>query len=162
MALRTQHYLGVLLSLSLAINLFVGGAFVGGWLADAEAPVERVRLNEIVADLPSTVRDEAQSALSLREADLALRLAALREARDGAQIALIAEPFFADRLEAGLADVRARGGDVQAALHEVVVDMVEELDASDRATLADLLFAGAGQLNLATRSEVVHFAAVER
>ncbi len=154
MALRQPRYLGILLAVSLALNLFVAGAFVGGWLTQRTVPTDIAGTNfsGLVAALPNNVRNEARAALDVREADLQLRLAALREARAVAEQAMMADPFFSDVLEAGLADVRARGGDVQTALHEVVVEMVEGLDAVDRAELADLFFAGAGELRLAGRT----------
>ena len=152
MALRQPHYLGLTLSLSLALNLFAAGAFFGGWFAGRGATeASGVSFSGLVAALPGSLRDQAQAALVVREADLRLRIDALREARAAASDALLAEPFFVDMLESGLSDVRARGGDVQAGLHDVVIDMVADLEATDRAALADLLFAGTGDLRLAQR-----------
>ncbi len=162
MALRQSHYLGILLSLSLAANLFAAGAVVGGAFAERETgrqdDIAGAGFSGLVAALPDSVRDEAQTALAVREADMRLRLEALREARAAAEVALIADPFFADSFDAGLAEVRALGSDVQAALHEVVIEMAEGLDEADRAALAELLFAGSGELRLSGRTETTMLA----
>ncbi len=152
MALRQSHYLGILLSVSLAVNLFAAGAFFGGSFAQREASGSGVGFSGLVAALPDSVRDEARTALAVREADMRLRLEALQEARAAAEIALIADPFFAESFDAELADVRARGSDVQAALHEVLIEMAAGLDGADRAVLAELLFTGRGELRLAERA----------
>lgn len=155
MALRQSGYLGILLSVSLAANLFAAGTLFGGWFtrraAEPATDAASLSLSALVAALPDGVRNEAQSALAVREADIRLRLEALSEARAAAELAMMADPFFADLLEAELADVRERGGDVQTALHEVVIEMVEGLDAADREALAELLFTGNGGLRLARR-----------
>ncbi len=165
MALRQPRYLGILLSVSLAVNLFAAGAFFGGRFAQraAEPMTDAAGLSfsGLVAALPDNVRDEARSVLDEREADIRRRLEALREAQAEAELAMLANPFLADALEAGLAEVRARGGDVQAALYEVVIDMVEGLDTADRAALAELLFAGTGGLQLAGRTGSTALAALD-
>ena len=164
MALRQPRYLGLLLGLSLAVNVFAAGAFVGGWYGSRDpgaAPREGVDLAALVAALPANVRAEARAALEAREADIRLRLEARRDARTGAELALVADPYAEDMLDEGLREVRARGGDVQTALHEVVLEMVSTLDAADRAELAVLLFVdGAGGLRIAAAEPATAVAAV--
>ncbi len=165
MALRQPRYLGLLLGLSLAVNVFAAGAFVGGWYGSRDqgaVPSEGVDLAALVAALPANVQAEARAALEVREADIGLRLEALRDARTGAELALLADAYVEDMLEEGLREVRARGGDVQAALHEVVLEMARTLDAVDRAELAALLFVDrAGGLRLAGAATATAVAAVE-
>ena len=153
MAQRQSGYLGALLGLSLIANAFAAGAFVGGWYGTARqvpAPTAPSDLAALVGALPASVREEARTALDVREADIRLRLEGLREARLAAEVALLADPYSEDLLEDGLREVRGRGGEVQTALHEVVLEMVGSLDAADRAELATLLFVDrTGDLRLA-------------
>jgi uncharacterized membrane protein len=66
----------------------------------------------------------------------------LRESRRSAEAAVRAEPFAAEALEQALAQLRQREAVATAVVHGLLVEAADELDAAQRAALADRLWTG--------------------
>jgi Spy/CpxP family protein refolding chaperone len=144
--------LRILLIVSLAINLFVGGAvaaaaIVGsGWFGQVfgfgHHPVRITGMpspRQLRAMLDESDQAILEEMLETRRAAFRENLEAMFAAREAAAQAVAAEPFDRDRVEAAFADLRAREAAVALAAQGAVLDLVAQLGPEGRAKVAELM-----------------------
>jgi uncharacterized membrane protein len=152
MSANRSKQLRILLAISLALNLFVGGAIAAssiigdGWLAGLIGhDHHRASLTGMPnpRQLRAVLDDEDQAAL---EATLQARralfrdsLAAMLAAREAAAAAVAAEPFDRTRVEAAFATLREREAAIASAAQGTILDLVSQLDADGRRKVSELL-----------------------
>ena len=142
------HRLALALTVSVALNLFLAGAFVGGWITRdgaglhpaAGGPAPDYSVAEFIRALPPGALAEAERAVGARSGDVGSRIDGLRRAREAVIAALARQPLDADAVAAAFAELRLRSRDLQAALHEVVSDVAGRLGPADRTHMARGLF----------------------
>ena len=139
-----RRWRGVLLIVSLALNLFLVGLLVGGRLADWRQPgpvfgvgVGPGTVSRLLRELPDSARNDARAMFLERRPEIRRQMRALQEARSDAYRALTAEPFDQQGFADAMAAVRQRTASVQAEVQAVLIDLSGELDAETRARLAD-------------------------
>ena len=128
----------VLLVVSLAANLFLGGMLAGRWFRSAPASFEPgafsvMRMRRALGPEASPVVDRVWAR---HQADIADRMRAAADARDRATRSLRADPFDPAKAAADLAEFRARAGEVQQAMHGAVVELAADLTPDQRRRLA--------------------------
>ncbi|WP_343718446.1 periplasmic heavy metal sensor [Inquilinus sp.] len=129
---RTTLILAIALTASLCFNLFLGGAWLAGrWF---EQRVETVAASAMRAYPPELRRDVLRRLLQDR-ADLRSAVGGLREARQRMFAVMRADPLDRGALDAAMAEVRARTGDVQALLQSALAASLAEMPAGDRAKI---------------------------
>ena len=153
MANRRLHYTGIALTVSLALNLFVGGLLLGQWLdrggAGTAQTVAGVATDSdpsvagILAALPDDARLDAQAVFGDHAAEIRQLVAELRAAQLDAAAALAAAPFDADAAALTLNSLRGRSAALEAALHALLAEIAAGLDEADRAALAAAMFRAA-------------------
>lgn len=153
MANQRLHYLGVALTASLAVNLFIGGALVGQWLNARGAPPPAVAqaaagttgpsVAALLAALPDDVRIDAQSLFVDHATDIRQLVASLRAAQADAAITLAAMPYDGEATVLTLDTLRRHSAALEAALHALLAEIAERLDEADRAALAVAMFRAA-------------------
>jgi uncharacterized membrane protein len=127
---RATPILAIVLAASLCLNLFLGGAWLAGrWF---ERRVETVAASVMRAYPPELRRDVLRRLLQDR-AELRSAVGGLREARQRMFAVMRADPLDRGALDAAMAEVRARTGDVQALLQSALVASLAEMPAAERA-----------------------------
>jgi len=150
MAIRHTRRLDALLIASLALNLFAGGLYAGGWLrpklADWLAPrpaawaVAGFDTSEIIAALPVQARARAAAIMADFAETLRLELAELGPARADVIAALAQEPFQPAEAAAALARLREKSLILQGTAHQLVAEIARDLDPAERERFAQALF----------------------
>ena len=153
---RTRHWLGPLLFLSVAGNLFLGGLVVGrvtfswpiwdttapeGQTTDATTANSRAantesRLGERIRALPAPERRRFMVALSQNRGDLPEARRALRRAALHVSELIAAPTLDGPALTAALTEVRAATAREQNSLHAALVPALAALSPESRAALA--------------------------
>jgi uncharacterized membrane protein len=141
----------LILIASLALNLFAAGAFATALLAD-RGPVAGLRRPGRAGQLMGMPNPRQLRAALAEPGDRALdellgrhgpgirqRIGDLRAARRDVAEAIRAEPFRRAALDDALAGLRAREAEVAVATQAMMAELVERLDAEDRARVAELL-----------------------
>jgi uncharacterized membrane protein len=143
---RPVRILGVMLAVSLAINIFVLGfiaarAWQRPWV---HAGPERMPAPLFQADrvLGETEPGKLQWLSREQRRELVPRFKALRRAREDAEAALRKEPFDRPAFEQALERVRSETIDVQAALHGLLAGLADGMTPPQRAELARLNWRG--------------------
>ena len=115
----------VVLIVSLALNLFLGGRFLAHRIMGPPHGPEAM-LSHLIADIGSGLaqpdRDALQKVFQAHEADIKARADDLREARDHIREAMLSDPFDGDALNAAMTHAR----DKDMALHKALEDMLFE------------------------------------
>ena len=137
---RSRRWRWVLV-VSLVLNVFLGGAMIGGWASALNRPPPPqafdVSFGGIVGNLPADVRGVMRQAF-LEERELFWAAAdAVRTARRDVYDALIADDFSEEAMAAALASLRQATVDAQAVVHDMMVRLGHELGPEGRAALAD-------------------------
>ena len=138
---------GGALTLSIALNLFLGGALLGLWIGSDGATAPRpgngveYSMAEFVRDLPGQSRRRIAAALDQNGAQVSRRIAALTRARARVVSTLGAEPYDPAAPRRAFVALRESSRDVQAAMHRIVSQVTDGLGARERAQLARSMFA---------------------
>jgi uncharacterized membrane protein len=150
MALRHTRRLDALLITSLALNLFAGGVFAGGWLGpkvvdwiSPRPPATALAdfdTSEIISALPIRARARAAGIMADFAETLHMDLAALGPARAEVIAALAQDPFQPAEAAAALARLREKNLILQATVHQLVAEIARDLEPADRESFAQALF----------------------
>ena len=149
-------WLGLGLVLSLALNMFFIGTAVGGraasegWAArrgghfGAEMPMPPPRHHRggpnldpraFARMLPESARDDARTAFEARAPEIRELFGAAMEARAAMLDAMRTEPFDSVALVEAMAASRAADEAAEAAIHNMVAEIVAGLSAEERALI---------------------------
>ncbi len=140
---------GLWLTASLALNVFLAGLWIGGFVGDSgEVPFEaRLRsatpvfsAQGILFALPEASREEARDILDARSALIRASIEDLRAARRAVAAAMAREPLDQVATDAALVELRGRTETVQSVLHGIVLEIAKDLDPADRERLARAVF----------------------
>ncbi len=151
-----------LLILSLALNLFLGGLLIGGWIAGrppggdsmidgpmSDGPIQGLAgdrpgsaqstpgLHRLIGALSPEARPEARRVFQEHRRELRTGIIALAESRRRVAAALSAEPFDPASLAAAFEELRHRTGAVQAGIHDGLVELSVRLNPEDRRRLVE-------------------------
>lgn len=161
MSVFSGRWIPILLVVSLAVNVFVLGAFAAHWFSisfrsedgSRDAMLERLRRAQahpgIVVGLPSPTsilevlnRDERQHLMTKwRQANPKLRegFKELYDARDDVANVLSEEDYSRDDLEAAFAALRARQMELASTSQGLIVDLADQLDEDGRNRVAHIM-----------------------
>ena len=143
---RSGKWLAVALTASLAINVFLGGLFIGRWmgpspvLADrgpprGERPVQAM-IDRMSNALDAADRTTFEATMDRHRPRLAASSAEFREARRRTVEFMSAEPFDAAKLEAAMRQLRDRNLEFQTSLHAALIDAATALPPAARHKIA--------------------------
>lgn len=132
----TARRLWIVLILSLAGNLFLGGLVAGKLIYDNQpqrhGPRLRVDLRHGMEVLKPAEREKATKMWRLRRPELRTRLRAVREARRKLRRVLEAEGSTQAQIEDAFAEAHKRSSDVQVAFRSVLRDIAVALPEDQR------------------------------
>ena len=132
----TAKWLGIGLVASLALNLFVIGAWVGKIARHERPETERVTLGAMTDSLSPEGRKLLRAAMHMNRKEAIPIFKELNAARDRANDALDASPYDPEAYAAALRDLRTYSEAGQTLLHATLVDVVGRLSPGDRHRLA--------------------------
>ena len=132
----TAKWLGVGLVASLALNLFVIGAWVGKIARHEKPETERVTLGSMTESLSPEGRNLLRSAMHMNRKEAIPIFKELNAARARANAALDATPYDPEAYAQALRDLRTYSEAGQTLLHATLVDVVGKLSPEDRHRLA--------------------------
>ncbi len=136
----------VLLIVSLALNLFLGGLFAGHWLEawrrgpepfQGRPPPLRLHMGRMLERLPAEAREQATRVMERRREAMRKTVRAMHQARREVRRSLHAEPFDPARVERALEALRTRSSAAQAEMHAAMAELARELPPDARRALAD-------------------------
>jgi len=140
---RLLSLLGLLLLVSLGVNLFLGGLMLGrdvGGGSPARPGLAgggmRAALEQLLKELPPDDRDIMRDAFEGHRADIVDRVQALRQARQQVARLLKAPSFDTTATTAAMQTVRERTVALQQAMQAVVLQTAPLLSQAARQTLA--------------------------
>jgi uncharacterized membrane protein len=142
---RRPGWLGFVLVASLALNLFLGGIVVGGWVAGGgplparwEPGAGGLRaFPRLVQALPPEQRAEAAAVLAEHRGEIRRRFIALHRARRDVFEAMTRETVDRAALEQAFAGLRERMTAAQAAVQEALIEVSISLPPEQRRALAE-------------------------
>ena len=141
---RRRGWTWGLLVASLVLNLFLVGLLAGGRLA--QGPVGGFNpaagpgfVPHLVRSLPPAARELAEARFVDRRPAIRGQVVELRRRHRAIYQALTAERFDRAALEQALAALRGEVGDLQASIHQALVDVADQLDAEQRRQMAETL-----------------------
>lgn len=143
---RSGKWLAVALTASLAVNVFLGGLFVGRTmgpspvLADrgpprGERPVQAM-LDRMAGALDAADRATFETAIDRHRQRLSATGAEFREARRRTVDLMSAEPLDRPKLEKAMADLRERNQEFQRTMHAALIDVAASLPPEARQKIA--------------------------
>ena len=133
---------------SLALNLFLGGIYVGHWVgawrggpdgAAGHVRALRFHLRPMLENLPEASREQAEAVMERHRDPIRGAVRAMRQSRREVRDALLAEPVDEARLDRALAETRERAAASQAAMHAAMTEFARELPPEARRKLAENL-----------------------
>jgi len=134
-----MKWLAAALSVSLTINIFVLGFFVGraieGEAMDgqrARGPGPHYTLRMLARHLPADTRGELRRVFRGKREALRPAMEALRGARDRLHELLTAESYDAGAVAEALAAMRRAEAEVKRPVHETVAEALASLDREER------------------------------
>ena len=143
---RTGKWLAVALTASLAVNLFLGGLFVGRWFGPSPVMAERgprgperpvqAMMDRMAASLDSEDRTLFERTMDRHRPRLAALGSELRESRRRSVEVMGAEAFDRAALETAMSTLRERNAEFQRALHAALVDAAVSLPPPARQKIA--------------------------
>lgn len=155
MSALSPKRLSVLLFISLAANLFLGGLLIGSdmrhWIGgpayfDGKGPGHHGKHRKMggprgLMGMHRVLGPEGQKAarevMAGHREDMHPRFKAMRDAHRKVRDVLLAEPFDINELRAAFTTLRARGVETQTAVHDTMIALAERLDADDRRNMAE-------------------------
>lgn len=139
--------ISIVLFLSLALNLFLGGMLTVGWITRRAfepargGPGPSEMLFHAGEALGGGQHPRLRSVIDPRKPALVGHRRAIRSARTEVVQALEAEPFDRQRLSRGLAALRRETASSQAILHESLVELAQGMNVEQRRRMATLAIA---------------------
>jgi len=136
---RSATLILIALVLSVCLNVFVAG-MIAGRVSSGGAPPERASregLERFMATVPGEARPVIRRALRENRRDLQDLVAAVRDARQDAAAVVAREPFEQAEFEAAMAGVRDRSEALQAAVHGIIAQALDDLSPELRAQMAE-------------------------
>lgn len=143
---RTGKWLAVALTASLAVNLFLGGLFVGRWLGPSPVMAERgprgperpvqAMMDRMAASLDSEDRTLFETTIDKHRPRLTVLGSELRESRRRSVEVMGAETFDRAALETAMSTLRERNAEFQRALHAALIDAAVSLPPPARQKIA--------------------------
>ncbi|NQV21932.1 MAG: periplasmic heavy metal sensor [Rhodospirillales bacterium] len=173
MSALSPKRLSVLLFISLAANLFLGGLLIGSdmrhWIGgpayfDGKGPGHNREPGKMggprgLMGMHRVLGPEGQKAarevMAGHREDMHPRFRAMRDAHRKVRDALMAEPFDINELQTAFATLRARGVETQTAVHETMIALAEQLDPSDRRNMAEHMPGAFGRHHRSSRNFTV-------
>lgn len=136
---RTATATLVALVLSVCLNVFIAGLIAGRVSRGDAVPPANVGggLERFMATVPAEARPTIRQALRDNGSGLRELVAGVRSARRDAAVIVAAEPFDRAAFEAALSRVRDRSRALEAAVHGVISEAIEQLPAGVRAEMAE-------------------------
>lgn len=143
---RSGKWLAAALTASLAVNVFLGGLFVGRWmgpspvLADrgsprTERPVQAM-IDRMSGSLEARDRAMFETVMDRHRQGLTAAGVAFREARRRTVEVMSAEPFDRPTVEKAMGDLRERNQEFQRTLHIALIDAAAALPPEARQKIA--------------------------
>lgn len=143
---RSGKWLAAALTASLAVNVFLGGLFVGRWMgpspvmADrgpprAERPVQAM-LDRMAGTLEAEDRATFERVMDKHRPRLASAGVEFRDARRRTVDLMAADPFDAVQLDAAMGSLRERNMEFQRTLHAALIDAATSLPPAARQKMA--------------------------
>jgi len=143
---RSGKWLAAALTASLAVNVFLGGLFVGRWmgpspvLADrgpprGERPVQAM-IDRMANALDAGERATFEAVMDKHRARLSATNAEYRDARRRTVELMSAEPFDAAKLEAAMRHLRDRNIEFQTTMHTALIEAAAALPPAARQKIA--------------------------
>lgn len=143
---RAGKWLALGLTASLAVNLFLGGLFVGRWLGPSpwhaersqrgdERPVQAM-LNRMASSLEAEERTRFEAAVDRHRPRLAAMGNELREARRRSVERMSADSFDRAAVETAMGDLRERNLEFQRTLHTALIEAAATLPPEARRKIA--------------------------
>lgn len=148
MAWGRRRVFGVVLTVSLALNLFAVGILIGAIaVAGGRFPPRADGFGPLQASpaLMALDQESRQIAIEMfQENESALReeTRALRRAQRQVVRTMGADPFDPDAARAALQELRLRTDNIQAVLHDYLVDLSPNLSEDERRRLSRMIFRG--------------------
>jgi hypothetical protein len=143
-ARRWISILGVVLLVSLALNLFLAGVIAGRGLGprggggfDLTPRKLRVAIERVTRVLPESDAALLRDRFEAERPDIAQRFQALQDARRAVGAALKAEPYDAGAFDAAYETMQARNQELQASLHAVLRTSIGQFSDEGRAAIAE-------------------------
>jgi uncharacterized membrane protein len=143
---RSGRWLAAALTASLAVNVFLGGLFVGRWMGPSPVMAERgpprgerpmqAMLDRISGALDAEDRAIFETVMDKHRPRLAATGTEFRNARRRTVDLMSAEPFDAAKLEAAMATLRERNLEFQQTLHGALIDAAAALPPGGRQKMA--------------------------
>jgi uncharacterized membrane protein len=136
--MRTR-WLAIVLGVSVALNLFFLGFLSARAFHRAEPHAERPpHVSAAGRSRRSRLRPRSLDWMTEAQRDeLRPRRRALRGSRHAVEDALRAEPFEREKLSQALGDLRRQTDDIQASVHQYMLERAESMTAEERRRLAD-------------------------
>lgn len=141
-----RGWLWIVVLVSLALNLFLGGLVTGRWLGGAPQgglrtanPTDIVmpfNPRQFLRSLPGERRKEIMKLIKGRTGEVRRAFRAVPAAREEIIAALESDPFDAARLEAAFAGTRGRFDEAVGAIHGVILSLADELTPEERKLMA--------------------------
>lgn len=125
----------IILIISLTINLIVIGAMVGFWLREPMGPRFPVHLGNILDKVnPEQRRQMKREFRQYREESRSLHREMRHQQRSLSKI-ILTEPFDEQAAEQAFSQTREARNEVQAHMHEQMIEVMSKLDRKQRAEL---------------------------
>ena len=155
--LRQRKWLALLLVLSLAGNVFLGGLYAGAWLGEKDGTEEAsgdgkggdakdqpgLRILRRMAEaLPEGERASFEAAIAGERDKLLAASLAMKDAREKVRAVIKAEPFDRAQLDAAFADMRDKSRIFFEMMHGVMANAVEKLSPEARHKLSEMEWRG--------------------
>ncbi|GAB4572646.1 MAG: hypothetical protein Tsb008_05840 [Rhodothalassiaceae bacterium] len=145
--MRPLHWV---LALSLALNLFIGGQFLGRALfghgdhhdhhaSRGDAFSLRLELRALESALGPEGREALRASMRARRSEMGPRFEAVRLGRDRVTAALAAEPFDADALAEAFAALNRALGTLQEPIQQTILEAAGNMSHEERRRMADAL-----------------------
>lgn len=143
---RSGKWLAAALTASLAVNVFLGGLFVGRWMGPSPVMAERgpprgerpvqAMLDRMAGALEAGDRVTFETVMDRHRQRLAAAGVEFREARRRTVELMSAEPFDRPKVEKAMADLRERNQEFQRTLHLALIDAAATLPPEARQKIA--------------------------
>jgi len=143
---RSGKWLAAALTASLAVNVFLGGLFVGRWMGPSPVMAERgpprgerpiqAMLDRMAGSLDTRDRATFESAMDKHRQRLAATGVEFRDARRRTVELMAAEPLDRAQLERAMAHLRERNEEFQRTLHVALIDAAAALPPEARQKIA--------------------------
>lgn len=143
---RSGKWLAAALTASLAINVFLGGLFVGRWMGPSPVLADRgpprgerpmqAAIERMSNALDANDRTIFESVMDKHRSRLMAAGTEFRDARRRTVEMMSAEPFDAAKLETAMRHLRERNTEFQTTLHAALIEAAAALPTTARQKIA--------------------------